>query len=267
MVPGAGGGQVTHHARDLAARLDLLLESDGHPDYPGAMNGLQVDHRGPVRRIGAAVDASLRTLSDAAERGVNFLIVHHGLFWGGARPLVGATLDRVRLLVESDIAVYSSHLPLDRHPEHGNNVLLARALGLVATEPFASYQGIHVGVAGHTEIRTSELVDRAGRFAAPHGAAVRATLFDAGRQTRHWAICTGAGASSDTLREAHHRGIDTLIVGEGPHHTAVDAPEHGVVVIYAGHYATETTGVSAVAELVASETGLPWEFISAPTGL
>lgn len=258
---------MTHTAQDLAKRLDTLLDSSAHPDYPGAMNGLQVDHHGPVRRVGAAVDASLRTLSDAAERGVNFLIVHHGLFWGGAQPLTGSALDRVRLLVEADIAVYASHLPLDSHPEFGNNVLLARALDLVATEAFASYQGVRIGVAGVADLATSELVDRSGRLAAQHGGTVRASAFEAGRRTRHWGICTGAGASSDTLREAEQRGIDTLIVGEGPHHTAVEAPERGVVVIYAGHYATETTGVAAVAQLIANETGLPWEFIGAPTGL
>jgi putative NIF3 family GTP cyclohydrolase 1 type 2 len=88
----------------------------------------------------------------------------------------------------------------------------------------------------------------------------------ADRRTRHWAICTGAGASSETLREAEAANIDTLITGEGPHHTFVEAPERGVVIIYAGHYATETPGVAAVAERIAGELNLPWSFIPAPTG-
>jgi putative NIF3 family GTP cyclohydrolase 1 type 2 len=86
-------------------------------------------------------------------------------------------------------------------------------------------------------------------------------------RTRRWAICTGAGASTETLREAEAGRIDTLITGEGPHHTAVEAPERGIVVIYAGHYATETLGVAAVAERIASESGIPWSFVNAPTGL
>ena len=95
----------------------------------------------------------------------------------------------------------------------------------------------------------------------------RASAIPVGHRTRRWAICTGAGASSETLREAEATNIDTLITGEGPHHTAVEAPERGVVVIYAGHYATETLGVAAVAERVATDAGLPWSFLSAPTGL
>ena len=258
---------MTVSAQDLARRLDAYLRVDDHPDYPGALNGLQVDHRGPVRRIAAAVDASYRTIAGAAEAGANFLIVHHGLFWGSAQRLTGPRLERVRLLIERDVAVYSVHLPLDSHPESGNNVLLARELGLEPSEPFATWQGVPVGIAGATDRATQSLADAATTFAARHHGTVRTTPIDPARRTLRWAICTGAGASTDTLREAEERGIDTLVVGEGPHHTAVEAPERGIAVIYAGHYATETLGVCAVADRVARELGLTWEFISAPTGL
>ena len=254
-------------AADLARWLDARLGAAHHPDYPGALNGLQVDHRGPVRRIAAAVDASARSIAGAGAAGANFLIVHHGLFWGGPQRITGASYERIRLLVESDIAVYASHLPLDAHPDVGNNVLLARELGLAASESFATFQGVSIGVAGCSDVSTAELVAVADRFARRHGGTARTSALPSGRRTRRWAICTGAGASSETLREAEDRGIDTLIVGEGPHHTAVEAPERGIVVIYAGHYATETLGVCAVAELVAAEFELPWEFVSAPTGL
>jgi putative NIF3 family GTP cyclohydrolase 1 type 2 len=93
------------------------------------------------------------------------------------------------------------------------------------------------------------------------------TPIEPGRLTRQWAICTGAGAGVETLREAAARGIDTLIVGEGPHWTAVDGPEAGLVIIYAGHYATETLGVRALAAQVSDRFGIPHEFINAPTGL
>jgi putative NIF3 family GTP cyclohydrolase 1 type 2 len=114
---------------------------------------------------------------------------------------------------------------------------------------------------------TDAVLSIADAFARRHGGRARASIIPQGHRTRRWAICTGAGASSETLKEAETASIDTLITGEGPHHTAVEAPERGVVVIYAGHYATETLGVSAVAERVAADTGLPWSFISAPTGL
>jgi dinuclear metal center YbgI/SA1388 family protein len=265
-VADAGATVTGVRAIELAQRLDRLLGVDGHPEYAAALNGLQFDHRGPVRGIAAAVDASLRAIQGAADAGANFLIVHHGLFWAGARPVVGALYDRFRQLFERDMAVYSAHLPLDSHPEFGNNVLLARELGLVPSRPFASYQGVSIGVAGDADMPTDAIVAIADRFARRHGGQARSTEIPSGHRTRRWAICTGAGASSDTLREAESAGIDVLITGEGPHHTAVDAPEQGVVLIYAGHYATETLGVAAVAERIAGDANLPWSFVSAPTG-
>lgn len=258
---------MTVSARDLARRLDELLAVGGHPDYPAALNGLQVDHHGPVRRLAAAVDVSRRVIEGAAAAGANFLLVHHGLFFGGAQRVVGSTWARYRALFDADMAVYAAHLPLDSHPELGNNVLLARALGLTPADRFAAYAGVPIGVAGRCELATEALLARADAFARAHGGRARASALAPGRSTLHWGICTGAGASSETLREAEQAGIDTLIVGEGPHHTAVEAPERGMVVIYAGHYATETLGVAAAAERVASEFGLPWTMVSAPTGL
>lgn len=254
-------------ARVLADHLDALLRVREIPDYPGALNGLQCDHEGPVRRIGAAVDFSLRCVEAAAARGVNFLVVHHGMFWGGTQPLTGAAFRRVRLLFAHDMAVYSAHLPLDAHPSYGNNVLLAHALGLEPAGGFASYEGTAVGVAGEADMETAGLLAAADRFARAHGGTARASAFDAGRRTRRWGVCTGAGASSTTLREARAAGLDTLITGEGPHHTAVEAPEAGLVVIYAGHYATETLGVRALGEHLAATFGVPAEYIAAPTGL
>jgi dinuclear metal center YbgI/SA1388 family protein len=258
---------MTATAAVLAGHLDEILHSSAIPDYDGALNGLQCDHRGPVRRIGAAVDVSRQVIELAAARGVNFLLVHHGMFWGGAQVLVGPPYARLRLLFDHDIAVYSSHLPLDAHPVHGNNVLLAHALGLVPTEPFAVFRGTAIGVAGNADAETWALFESAERIARQHGGAARASAMERGRRTSRWAICTGAGASSATLREARAAAIDTLIVGEGPHHTAVEAAESGLVIIYAGHYATETLGVSSIAAHLAEAFDLPWEFLPAPTGL
>ena len=219
-----------------------------------------------MRKVAAAVDASLRTIKGAIAADANLLLVHHGLFWSGPQRIVGARYERLRLLIEHDIAVYSSHLPLDRHPTLGNNALLARALGLEPTGEFARYQSIHVGVRGEAERPTEDILEAARKFAKRWGGDVRRSGSAPGRITRRWGVCTGAGASADTLSEAAALGLDTLIVGEGPHWTAVEAPEQDLVIIYAGHYATETLGVRALGEHVETTLGVPWIFVDAPTG-
>lgn len=251
----------------IATHLDELLQTATTPDYPNALNGLQLANRGPVHGVAAAVDFSRRTIEGAIAAQANLMIVHHGMFWGGLQHLRGVHYDRLRLLFEHDIAVYASHLPLDAHPTLGNNALLASALGLSPEGGFARYQTLEIGVQGSTSLPTRELANRAAQFAAAHGGHARTTPIDEGRMTRRWAICTGAGAGVETLREATARGVDTLIVGEGPHWTAVDAPESGLAIIYAGHYATETLGVRALAQELSERFGLPHAFIEAPTGL
>jgi dinuclear metal center YbgI/SA1388 family protein len=254
-------------AEAIAAHFDALLGTET-PDYANALNGLQVANRGrPITRIAAAVDASARTIEGAAAAGANLLVVHHGLFWSGLQPITGPAYARVRALFDHDIAVYSAHLPLDRHPTFGNNAMLARALDLQPTGGFATFQSVAIGVRGETERPTAGLVAAADAFAARWKGRARASAFEPDRVTRHWAICTGAGADASTLAEAEALGIDTLIVGEGPHWTAVQAPERGLVIIYAGHYATETLGVQVLAADAATTFGIPWTFIDAPTGL
>jgi dinuclear metal center YbgI/SA1388 family protein len=251
----------------IAEYLDAMLRTAEIPDYPGAMNGVQVEHTGPVTRCAVAVDISLRTIDAAIANGANLLLVHHGMFWGGAQPLRGRAFERVRRLIMHDVAVYASHLPLDLHPTMGNNALLARELGLVPSSGFARFQTIDVGVSGESDVETATLAARCAAVAAREGGHLVLVGDAPARRTRRWAICTGAGASSDTLREAAAAGVDTLIVGEGPHHTGVDAPELGIAVLYAGHYATETFGVRALGQEVERAFGIPWSFLAAPTGL
>lgn len=252
---------------NIARHLDTLLRTAEIPDYPGALNGIQVEHAGPVRRCAVAVDASLRTIEGAIDAGANLLIVHHGLFWSGVQPLRGRSYQRIKTLLANDVAVYASHLPLDLHPTLGNNVLLATALELQPSEGFARFQSVDIGVAGVTDLDTAVLVDRMRTIAEREGGALVTAGVTPDRRTRRWAICTGAGASTETLRDAAARGIDTLIVGEGPQHTAVDAPELGIAVLYGGHYATETFGVRALGAEIERAFGLPWSFVHAPTGL
>ena len=253
--------------REISDYLDSLLETGITPDYPTALNGLQLENRSEIRGVAAAVDFSNRAIDGAISAGANLLIVHHGMFWSGATPVKGASYQKLRKLLEHDVAVYSSHLPLDRHARFGNNVLLARELGLQPDGLFARFENIHIGVSGKSDISTADLISRAGKLASEHAGVARHTVSETGRRTRHWAICTGAGASSDTLKETEEMGIDTLIVGEGPHWTAIHAEDHQLVIIYAGHYATETLGVRAIASHVAERYGVPSSFISAPTGL
>lgn len=252
---------------DMVAHLDSLLRTPEIPDYPPALNGLQLENRGSVSRVAVAVDFSLRCAEAAVEAGADLIVVHHGMFWSGLRPLRGAMYARLALLLEHDVAVYSSHLPLDVHPTLGNNVLLARELGLVPTGGFARFQSVDVGVQGDCDVRTSDIVERARVLAERHRTSLVVTPHHVERMTRRFGICTGGGASSDTIREALHLGLDTLIVGEGPHHTGVEAADTGLVIIYAGHYATETLGVRALGTHLEREFQLPWTFLDLPTGL
>lgn len=253
--------------RILADDMDALLRVHATPDYPAALNGVQVDHRGPVNTIAAAVDCSARTIQAAADAGANLLLVHHGLFWSGLQPITGLLHSRLRLLFDHDIAVYAAHLPLDAHERFGNSRLLALELGLVPTAGFGRYETIDCGVLGDTDQPTESLLASVRAFSRSHGGDALASPHATGRRTRRWAICSGAGANPDTLSEAVARGVDTLITGEGPHWSAVEADERGLVIMYAGHYATETLGVRALAEHLATQYALPWMFLPAPTGL
>ena len=253
--------------RAIVEYLDTELRTREVPDYPGALNGLQLQNNGEVSHIAAAVDCSTRTVTAAADRGADLLIVHHGMFWGGPTPLVGAAFQRARTAMENNIAIYSSHIPLDLHPCWGNNVLLARELQLTPMGGFADLRGVSVGVRGEADVATAELRQRAADFSAKHGSTLVCTPLHEQQRTRRWGMCTGAGASTETLREAADLGLDTLIVGEGPHHTAVQAVDSGLTIMYLGHYATETLGVIALADEIAKRFALASSFIEAPTGL
>jgi dinuclear metal center YbgI/SA1388 family protein len=254
-------------ATEIAQLASEMLRCRETPDYALALNGLQVDNRSEIRRIAAAVDCSQKTIRGAIDAGANLLVVHHGLFWGGLQPLTGAYLERVRLLLEHDMALYSAHLPLDTHETMGNSFLLAGELGLTPNGGFARYQNIFCGVQGVADVATAEVVARCDGFSRSHGGQAIASTAVPARRTRRWAVVTGAGINADTMREAVDLGLDTIITGEGPHWSAVDAEEKGLVIIYAGHYATETPGVRALAQWMAARAEVPWSFVEAPTGL
>ncbi len=252
---------------DCVRFLDETLSVGTVPDYDQALNGLQLQNGGTVHRVATAVDFSTETIHRAIAEDADLLVVHHGMFWGGTQPFVAHRYDRLRLAIEHDLAVYAVHLPLDLHPTLGNNARLAAVLGLVSSGGFGRFRSIEVGLSGQADISTVDLFDRIRAFAEPLGTHVVATAVDLSRRTKSWGIISGAGASSATLQEAAERGLDTLIVGEGPHHTAVEARERGLAVVYAGHYATETLGVQALGDELARGFSLPWSFLHIPTGL
>jgi dinuclear metal center YbgI/SA1388 family protein len=257
---------VTHLVplADLTGYLDAYLRIREVPDEPNAVNGLQAENRSAtVSRIVAAVDASFATISAAATESPTLLLVHHGLFWDGNVPLTGRRYRRVRALLDDDIALYSAHIPLDVHAEVGNNHVLARKLGLADPAPFASYQGIPLGVLGRLEpdMARDSFLARLDTLLGVHG-----KLIPGGPETCNKVGVITGGAGS-YIRAARDAGLDTYVTGEGAHHTYFDAMELGVNVIYAGHYATETVGVKALAEHLSLAFGLPWEFHDHPTGL
>ncbi|MGH7638921.1 MAG: Nif3-like dinuclear metal center hexameric protein [Gemmatimonadaceae bacterium] len=252
---------------EIVRFLDAELRTSEVPDAEPALNGLQLTNSGTVTRIAAAVDFSGDTVAASVREGANLLLVHHGMFWRERQRLVGPAFDRLKAAIDADLAVYSSHIPLDLHPMFGNNILLARELGLEADGTFGSYRGVDVGVTGTSDQPTRELVERVRVFSSKYRTSVVATPVNDTRRSRRWAIITGAGADTESLDEARGRGVDTLIVGEGPHHSAVQAIESGIAVIYGGHYATETLGVRALAQHASERFALSHVFVDVPTGL
>jgi dinuclear metal center YbgI/SA1388 family protein len=246
---------------DLVPYLDDVLRIRDITDYPGALNGLQVENSGAVTKVAAAVDATAETIRKAAMAGCNLLLVHHGLFWDGSVPVTARRYRRLRLLMDNDMAVYSAHLPLDVHPELGNNALLARALGVETDGHFGIYSGHPVGVSGKLEIGREAL---AARLDDLLGGRIKLIPGGPEKISRVGVVTGGAGS---LIGEAVAAGLDAFITGEGAHHTYFDAIENGINVYYGGHYATETFGVRALAEHLTAKFGIPSEFIDSPTGL
>jgi len=247
--------------KSIVDHCDTILRTKEIGDYDGAVNGLQAANRGGVTRIAAAVDASLATVKLAITAKADLLVVHHGLFWGPSHPWTGKKYELLRLLMENNLAVYSSHLPLDAHPRLGNNAQLCAALGLKNLRPFFESHGQTIGFKTQAKISRTEL---ASRLARATGAKPR--VIPGGPEIcRRIGVVTG-GAGED-LKLAAAEGVDTFITGEGPHWTCALAEELGINVLYGGHYATETFGVKALAAHLSRKFGTPWEFLDHPTGL
>jgi dinuclear metal center YbgI/SA1388 family protein len=245
----------------IVSYTDRFLRIRDVGDWDNALNGVQIENSGRVTRIGAAVDVSSRVLTEAGKKNVDFLIVHHGLFWPGLQPIQGALRRQVRIAFENDVALYSAHLPLDIHARIGNNAQLVAALGLKSAQPFLEEKGQPVGLKVRASLLRSELIRKLQK--ALNGPV---KVFDFGpKRTRAIGIVTGA-AGSEIYRVAEEN-IDTFITGEAPHWAAVAAEELGMNFLLGGHYATEVFGVKALAVHLSKRFRVPWEFIDCPTGL
>jgi len=241
-----------------------FLDIDGFKKIDDSLNGIQVGRSGgPIRRVAFSVDACAETLRRAAEEKAEALFAHHGFFWGSPARIEGVLLERIRFLVDHDMALYACHLPLDAHPECGNNAVLARMLGLVDVKPFGTYHGVTLGFKGRFDPPVS--LDEAVRRVLPGGDRPRSVLPFGPEMIRTAAIVSG-GAPFEALQAAEE-GMDLYLTGEPSHSIYHSVQEEKIHVISAGHYATEVWGVRAVAEKLARETGLETVFIDVPTGL
>jgi dinuclear metal center YbgI/SA1388 family protein len=247
---------MTVALHNLVAHCNERLSIPGFPDYPGAFNGLQVANNGAVTRIGAAVDAGLEPFTKARDAGVDFLIVHHGIYWDAPRPLIGAKREKVKLLLDANMALYSAHLPLDAHPEIGNNALLVRELGMEVVRAFYEFEGRKIGAtASHSGTRVALRAKLEKLF--PRG--ITALEFGSA-EPREVAVITGGGYGVGN--ELAAEGVDTFITGELKQQWFNRAQEERLNVYACGHYATETFGVRALAAELSAKFGMPWEFIS-----
>jgi dinuclear metal center YbgI/SA1388 family protein len=253
-------GPVPARLGDIVGELDRLLEPGRFQDY--CPNGLQVPGREEVMTVATGVSAHLELFERARAEGAEVVLAHHGIFWGsGPGPIDAALARRLRVLFAGDISLLAYHLPLDAHPEVGNNALLARALGADTLAPFAPHRGEPIGCLAefpHGGVPAADLFARVERATAREP-----LVFDHGPPTvRRIGVVTGAGA--DHLADAIAAGADAFLTGEPAERVMAQAHEAGVHFIAAGHYATETFGVKCLGEHLAERFALRHVFLDIP---
>jgi dinuclear metal center YbgI/SA1388 family protein len=242
--------------RFLDERLEIRKVQDR------SSNGLQVAGRAEVQKLAVATDAAMATYERAAAEGCDMLLVHHGLIWGGIQYVTHRNHRHLKFLLERDLNLYAAHLPLDLHPEIGNNALLAKGLGLAAARPFGDYHGERIGISGELA-RPLTAPEIADRLATLVGGAPKILPFGPA-SNRTVAVVSGAGGS--TFTEAAEAGVDCFVTGEASHQIFHEAREGGVNVVLLGHYLSETIGVRALGGEASARFGVPAIFIDEPTG-
>ncbi len=244
----------------LSHYLDNLLDIKEIKDSANAMNGLQVQNTGDIKKVGLSVDLCMATIEKAIAAECNMMFVHHGMLWGGVKLIRGNFYDKISTMMRENLGLYSAHLPLDMHPILGNNKVLADQLELNELEPFGEYEGQKIGFKGRLKLLSAEelgakLEDKLGSPVKVIGSGEVQTLG------------VVSGGAADILSQAAVAGLDAYLTGEGSNHHYHEAIENECVLILAGHYATETGGVKAVGKHLEEQFGIKTEFIDYPTGI
>jgi len=250
------GASVT----EILAETDRVLDPDRFEDH--CVNGLQVPGAHEVETIATGVSAHAELFRLAAGEDAQLLLVHHGLFWGtGLRSIDPVLRARLKILIDGEVALAAYHLPLDAHPELGNNALIGRALGAQRLEPFAEHRGQTIGFLARLPgvgVATAEQLGQVGELTGREP-----LLQGAGPDViRTLAIVSGAG--SDYLEDAARAGADALLTGEPTERAMAPARELGIHLIAAGHYATETYGIRRLGDHLAERFGLRHVFLDVP---
>jgi dinuclear metal center YbgI/SA1388 family protein len=249
--------------KELITWLDEYLRLADFTSADISLNGLQIGRRAEeITKVAFAVDACLESLQRAADAGADMLFVHHGLFWGSPIAVTDMHYQRLACAIEHDLALYAAHLPLDAHPESGNNAVMAHMLRLKDIQPFGFYHGVDIGVTGELPEPMSlyEIRDRLG-FSQ------QAVILPFGKKEKISSVAIVSGGASSSAEEAAEKGIDLFITGEILHQVYHSCLEKGLSVIGGGHYDTEVFGVQAMARLMSQKFGIETQFIDIPTGL
>ena len=244
----------------LSHYLDNLLDIPSINDAPNALNGLQVQNTGEIKKIGLAVDLCQATIDLAIEKNCQMLFVHHGVFWGGLQQVRGPFYKKISSMMRANLGLYSAHIPLDLHPVLGNNRALADLIELQNLEPFGEYGGIKIGLKGTINKKPAETLvqDLAEKLGSPVKVIGAGDIQSIGLVT---------GGAADIIQQASSERLDAYITGEGSNHHYHDAIEGKCILIFAGHYATETGGVKSVGLHLEQKFQIVTEFLDYPTGL
>jgi len=245
--------QISHH-------LDNLLDVKEIKDSPNSVNGLQMQNTGQIKKVGLAVDFCMATIEMAIAAECNMMFVHHGMLWGGLKPIRENFYKKISTMMRENLGLYSAHLPLDMHPILGNNKVLADQLELYELGPFGEYGGQKIGLKGRLDPISAEglgakLEDKLGSPIKVIGSGEIQTL----------GIVSGGAA--DILSQATEVGLDAYLTGEGANHHYHESIESECVLFLAGHYATETGGVKSVGKHLEEQFGIKTEFLDYPTGM
>ena len=246
--------------RDVLVRyLDDRLGIAAMDDI--SVNGLQVQGRDEVEKVALVTDAALALFNRAKDEDCDMIIAHHGIIWGGIKSITGRVYDQIKALMDNNINLYAAHLPLDAHPELGNNARLAKMVDLEEISPFGRYHGVAIGVSGRLPAPLApEALAKKWQLAVGGNPVV---LPFGNNPITTVGIVSGGG--SGALEEAIGSGIDCFVTGEGRHENHHTALEAGINIILLGHYHSETLGVQAVGKELETRFGLETIFIDEPT--